>query len=108
MAAATASVTSDAVSRRRRRYASAATPPASSVAAPSTPIRVVAAASSGCARIAACTSTTNGEVTCGFMPAAASASADAPSDLRAARLSTTSAMKPGSFTPAIGASVTSA
>ena len=90
---------------RRVRYVSAATPPASSIPALKTPTSVVKAARPGWARIADCTSTTNGDVTCGFMPAAANARADAPSARRDARLPTTSAMKSGSFTPAIRASL---
>ena len=50
---------------------------------------------------------TNGDVTCGFMPAAANARADAPSARRDVGLLTTSAMKSGSFTPAIRASLAS-
>ena len=102
---ASASNSSAAVRMRRVRNVSAATPPASSIPAPNTPMSVVKAARPGWARIADCTSMTNGDVTCGFIPAAANARADAPSARRDARLPTTSSMKSGSFTPATRASL---
>ena len=64
---ASASNRSAAVRMRRVRNVSAATPPASSIPAPKTPTSVVKAARPGWARIADCTSMTNGDVTCGFM-----------------------------------------